>query len=145
VTVFDTPERGMEITRTFFKKVAGDHEIVEGLKSLNCIVEWRHLNPKFVLCWDVRGDSLEVLDGEAPEKPGLKVIFNPADIGHQIWSGQISAAKAIVTRKIKVQGNVTKLLKITPLQKSGVPYYLKTLKELGYESFIPANAGAAAD
>ncbi len=143
--VFATPEQGTELTRTFFEKIAQQPDIVEGLKSLACVVEFRHVDPKFSVSWDLRGDGLQVLVGELEEKPALKVIYKPADVAHQVWSGEISAARAIMTRKIKVQGNVTKLLKITPLQKKVFPFYLDTLRELGHEEFIPENAGAGAD
>ena len=143
--VFATPEQGTAITRTFFEKIAGQPDIVAGLQSLACVVEFRHIDPKFSVCWDLRGEGLRVLVGAPEDKPALKVLFKPADVAHQIWTGEISAARAIMTRKIKVQGNVTKLLKITPLQKKVFPFYLDTLRELGHEEFIPEHAGAGAD
>lgn len=145
MSVFTTAEEGTEIIRTFFEKLAGQPDIVKGLQKLACVVEFRHVDPKFSVSWDLHGEGLKVLVGELDEKPGLKVIFRPADVGHQIWSGEISAARAIMTRKVKVQGNVTKLLKITPLQKKAYTFYLDTLRELGHEDLIPADAGAGAD
>lgn len=142
---FTTAEQGTEITRLFFEKIAKQEHIVSRLKSLNCVVEFRHTEPKFSVSWDLRGEGLQVLVGDLSEKPALKLFFKPADIGHQVWSGQISAARAIMTRKIKVQGNVSKLLKITPLQKEAFQFYLDTLRELGREDLIPADAGAGAD
>lgn len=143
--IFTSAEQGTKIIRTFFEKIAQQPDIVKGLQSLNCVVEFRHIDPKFSVSWDLRGDGLAVLVGELKEKPALKVIYRPADVGHQVWSGQISAARAIMTRKVKVQGNVTKILKITPLQKTAYTYYLDTLRELGHEDLIPADAGAGAD
>ena len=142
---YTTPEEGTEILRTFFEKLAGQPDIVDGLQKLNCVVEFRHVEPKFSVSWDLRGHGLQVLTGELTEKPALKVIFKPAAVGHEIWSGQIGAARAIMNRKVKVQGNVTKLLKITPLQKKAYTFYLDTLRELGHEDLIPADAGAGAD
>ena len=52
------------------------------------------------------------------------------------WQGKVNLPLAMAKSKIKVEGNVAKMLKVAPLSKKLFPQYIETLKADGRDDLL---------
>jgi putative sterol carrier protein len=93
----------------------------EGQKSL---VVFRYHDPDVTLWVD-----------DPPGEPDVQLSLS-SDNAHRTWSNKFNVLVGITRKKVKVTGDATKVLKLTPLLRKFAIAYNETLREMGKESII---------
>jgi len=63
-------------------------------------------------------------------------LLMSTETSNAYWQGKVNLPFAMARGKVKVEGNVAKLLTLSPLSKKLVPIYLEMLKEDGRDDLI---------
>ncbi len=127
-----------EISKTVIKmydKMKEDQEVKKKTSAINKLIVYKYFNPDVEIWWDTREGKFEYGAGEAPGKFDVRMTLS-ADDAHRAWSNKLNAVMAITRKKIKVEGAITDLLKLTSLQKKFAEAYNQALTEMGKQDII---------
>lgn len=115
-------------------KVSKDEELVTKYGKANKLILYTYTDPDVQLWLDARG-KFEYGAGDPPGKPDLHLTLS-ADDGHRAWAEKLNVVMAISRKKFKVEGSITTMMSLAPLQKRFTAAYLETLKEMGREDLL---------
>jgi len=104
-------------------------------KELRNLLVFSYHDPEVTVWIDSRGEKTKWGAGPLPGEPDV-VMSLCADDGHRSWSNKFNVILGIARRKIKVTGDATKVLKLTPLLRKFAIAYNDTLREMGREDII---------
>jgi putative sterol carrier protein len=104
----------------------------EGNKNL---LVFNYHDPDVRIWIDSRGDEVKWGAGDPPGDPDVQLSLS-SDNAHRTWSNKFNVLVGITRKKIKVSGDATKVLKLTPLLKKFAIAYNDTLREMGKDSII---------
>lgn len=126
-----------EIYRAFFERLSSHPEIGPALGQSGLIVSFRVDRPSGLLTLNCRnavaaGRPFTFSFGPTEEKPDLTLVAE-ADTIHGFWLGKVNVVTAMVTGKIKAEGNIASAMKLMPVLKSVFELYPSVLKEIGRE------------
>ena len=124
-----------EAVTGMLKKAEQDPVIVKKTEGLNFLVVYEYTNPDINIWIDSRGEETVWGRGDPPEEPNI-VMSLSSDDAHRAWSNKLNVMLAITRRKLKIRGQATKLLKMTPLLKRWAVCYNAQLREMGMEEII---------
>ena len=116
-------------------KAAEDPVIVKKTEGLKYMVLYEYTDPDLRIWIDSRGEETTFGRGDPPEEPNI-VMSLSADDAHKAWSNKLNVMVAIARRKLRIRGEATKLLKMTPLLKRWAVCYNNQLREMGLEGII---------
>ncbi|MEW6440793.1 MAG: SCP2 sterol-binding domain-containing protein [bacterium] len=131
---------GEEVSKAvigMFDKSLEDPAIRDKMESLKNLLVFTYHDPEVRIWIDSRGDVLRFGTGDPPGPPDVEMALC-ADDAHRTWSNRFNVMVAITRKKIKLTGNATKVLKLTPLLRKLALAYNETLREIGKESIILA-------
>ena len=123
-----------------FDKMFEDESIKSKIAGLDSVVAYTYHDPDITIWMDARGDGVECGAGSAgdlPCKPAVQFSLS-ADDAHRVWSNKLNVMVSIAKKKIKLEGNATKVLKLVPLVRQFAIKYNEKLTEMGKESIILA-------
>ncbi|MBU0991918.1 MAG: SCP2 sterol-binding domain-containing protein [Proteobacteria bacterium] len=118
-----------------FEKTFADEAIKSKVASLNVMLAYCYSDPDITIWFDSTDGKVAYGTGEPPGKPHVKFTLS-ADDAHRVWSNKLNVMVSIAKRKIKLEGNATRILKLTPLLRTFALNYNEKLKEMGKESII---------
>jgi len=120
-----------------FEKGSEDEELRTSMQKVDQLIwfDYTQDGPDCSFYVDSRGGKVLVGPGKPTEEPDL-VMSLSADDAHLSWSNKLNPVTAIATRRIKVKGSPTALLKLAPKLKKVSQVYAEVLKELGWEDKI---------
>lgn len=118
-----------------FEKTFEDEQVKLKVASLNVLLAYVYSDPDITIWFDTRDGKLEYGAGDPPGKPAVQFTLS-ADDAHRVWSNKLNVMVSIAKKKIKLEGNATRILKLTPLLRTFAANYNAKLKEMGKESII---------
>lgn len=118
-----------------FEKTFQDEQVKSKVASLNVLLAYVYSDPDITIWFDSRDGKVEYGTGEPPGKPAVKFTLS-ADDAHRVWSNKLNVMVSIAKKKIKLEGNATRILKLTPLLRTFAVNYNAKLKDMGKESII---------
>jgi hypothetical protein len=118
-----------------FDKVKEDEVLVQKYCAVPKLTLYRYTDLGLAVWLDTRGGTFKYGTGEPGEKPNL-LMEMVADDGHRAWQEKLNVVMWISRKKIKLEGTITDMMALGPLQKKFTAAYLETLKEIGREDFI---------
>ena len=120
-----------------FEKGSEDEELRTSMQKVDQLIwfDYTQDGPDCSFHVDSRGGKSLVGPGKPGEEPDL-IMSLSADDAHLSWSNKLNPVTAIATRRIKVKGSPTALLKLAPKLKKVSQVYAEALKELGWEDKI---------
>ena len=124
-----------EAVTGMLEKAAEDPVIVKKTEGLKYLVLYEYKDPDIKIWIDSRGEETLVGRGDPPEEPNIHMSMD-ADNAHRAWSNKLNVMLAIARKRLKIKGDATKLLKMTPLLRRWAVCYNAQLKEMGKEDII---------
>ena len=73
--------------------------------------------------------------GESTLKVDLTFTCS-ADFSHEFWQGKVNIVSALLSGKVKAEGNMPQAVKLLPALKPVYNLYPQILKEIGREDLI---------
>jgi hypothetical protein len=113
----------------FLQKAMAEPDVGKAFAGTNSLMKVVFTDPDLTLWIDCRQSPPAFLPG-SEEAPGLELTMT-ADSGHRFWLGRLSLPVALTSRKIKVKGPTSKLMKILPVLKPIYRRYEEFLKDQG--------------
>ena len=117
------------------EKAKQDPVIVKRTEGMNFLVLYEYTNPDIKFWVDSRGEETTYGMGEPAEEP-TTVISMDSDDAHRAWSNKLNVMLAITRKKLRIRGEATKLLKMTPLLKRWAICYNAQLREMGKDNIV---------
>jgi hypothetical protein len=100
--------------------------------AIGTTLQVTYTDPHGIFWLDNSVDPPRVLTGDAvPDSPADVEMTMSADDGHQLWLGELNAAKALASRRIQVTGSLMKLLALLPVLKPAFAEYRAYLDRSG--------------
>ncbi len=123
-------QKADEFLYEFFLKTKTDPSLFEGWKNLGMTVGVQI--PDLGLGYTIDCSSLKdvIITKGYPEKPKAALKLN-SDVFHSLWIGKLNIVWAFSMRKIKTEGNIASIMKLTSLMPKGIEMYKGYLKEKG--------------
>ncbi|MCE5212766.1 MAG: SCP2 sterol-binding domain-containing protein [Deltaproteobacteria bacterium] len=120
-----------------FEECKKESDVFEGLKKINQLIwyDCTENGPNCSVWVDTRGGKLLAGPGKPAENPDLTLSMS-ADHAHKAWSNKASPIVAITTKKIRIKGNATSLLKLSPHLKKVAEIYNRVLEENSLSNLI---------
>jgi putative sterol carrier protein len=116
-----------------FREAFEDDEIGPKLRETGIVLQFRFSEPDAIVLVDTV--SATVTDGIGTRKP-TAVMSTSADTGNAYWQGKVNLPLAMARGRVKMEGNVAGLLKLTPLGKKLYSRYVGTLKRDGRDDLL---------
>lgn len=137
---FKDQDEMLAIQRLFFERVARDPVIAPQLRKSNLIIRFKALEPEAVVTINCRepsteGDSVTLVFGPSDLAADLTIISS-ADFSHEFWQGKANIIGALLSGKVKAEGDFSQAAKIMPVLKPIAAIYVQNLRELGREDLI---------
>ena len=124
----------LRYTGGIFLKAFEDPELLPKIKEANLVFAVKCTEPDSAITVDFV--NLKVSKG-ADESADAALLMS-TDTSNAYWQGKVNLPFAMARGKVKVEGNVAKLLTLSPLSKKLVPIYLEMLEEDGREDLVVA-------
>lgn len=131
------PSQPVQAFVRLFEKASEDEDLKTSMQKVDQLIwfDYTQDGPDCSFHVDSRGGKSLVGPGRPGEEPDLTMSLS-ADDAHLSWSNKLNPVTAIATRRIKVKGSPTALLKLAPKLKKVSQVYADVLKELGWEDKI---------
>ena len=129
---FANEDELLKYTGGIFEQAFEDPELLPKIKSANLVFAVKCTEPDSAITVDFV--NLKVSKG-ADESADAALLMS-TETSNAYWQGKVNLPFAMARGKVKVEGNVAKLLTLSPLSKKLVPIYLDMLKADGRDDLI---------
>ena len=122
----------LRYTGGIFEKAFQDPELLPKIKEAALVFAVKCTEPDSAITVDFV--KLQVSKGADGTEDAA--LLMSTDTSNAYWQGKVNLPFAMARGKVKVEGNVAKLLTLSPLSKKLVPIYLEMLKEDGRDDLV---------
>ncbi len=123
-------QKADEFLYEFLLKTKTDHDLFEGWKNLGMVVGLKASDLDLGYSLDCTSGTDVVITKGYPDKPKAALKMNSDDF-QNLLIGKLNLIWAFSSRKIKTEGNIASILKLTPLMPKLINLYKVSLKEKG--------------
>ena len=116
-----------------FETAFADPELGAKLAATGLVLKLVCTEPDSSLVIDT---AKKTVRADASREPADATMTMSSDTANGYWQGKVNLVFAIARGKVKVEGPVGKLLKLTPLSKRLFPVYIERLKADGRDDLI---------
>lgn len=116
-----------------FETAFTDEEMRTKLVDTGLVLRFSFSDPDTDIVIDL--GAAQVLPEGTEVAPAATVVMT-AETGNAYWQGKVNLPLAMAKRKIKVDGNISGLLKLAPLAKKLYPVYVETLRQDGRDDLV---------
>ena len=120
--VYTDAEQLYAVLRRVFDTVKERPDAIESFTKSNLVIRLRLTEPTAEVLLDGRQPPLEVFFGARPGKADLDLVM-PADLLHEIWSGQRKLRDVFFGGQIQTSGNVFRAMKLADLFREAERVY----------------------
>lgn len=106
----------------FLKVLLHDEEAVEKVRDANVSFLLKYFDPDCSIHVDCVPSPAVVTFSTDEQNADVELTMS-ADNGHLMWLGELNMMGAMAMRKIKVKGNVGKMIGLMPLMTMATPRY----------------------
>ncbi|MGB3484287.1 MAG: SCP2 sterol-binding domain-containing protein [Mycobacterium sp.] len=92
------------------------------LRAAAMVLRYEFHEPDATLTLALREPAIAVFEGETDVVPDVTMRMS-ADDGDKFWRGNLNAAVALARGKVKVEGEIAKVLRLIPAAKPVYPLY----------------------
>lgn len=119
-------------TGGIFEQAFADPELSPKLKATGLVFQLRCTEPDSALTIDMVQQVVTKGAGGAADA----TLVMTTETSNAYWQGKVNLPFAMARGKVKVEGNVAKLLALSPLAKKLYPVYVQMLKADGRDDLI---------
>jgi putative sterol carrier protein len=116
-----------------FEKGFHDPELGPRMEATGMVFQMKCTEPESYLTIDMGGKKVyQGQDGP----PADAALLMSTETSNAYWQGKVNLPFAMARGKVKIEGNVAKLLALSPLGKKLFPNYVASLKADGREDLL---------
>jgi hypothetical protein len=117
VPIFDSAEQAEKVYLELFEILLSDEEVIARAKSVDRTLHLILTKPDL--------EFFVTHDGVIPGPDGRREIKlkMSCDTGHVLWTGQLLVPLAVATGKLRIKGNVAKVLEFVPALQPAFDLY----------------------
>jgi putative sterol carrier protein len=130
---FAKPEEVYRYIGGIFESAFADPELAGKLAATGLVLKMVCTNPDAALVIDTPNGKVI---SEAFANPSDAIMTMDSEVANGYWQGKVNLTFAMARGKVKVEGPIAKLLKLTPLSKRLFPVYVAQLRADGREDLI---------
>lgn len=130
---FSTSDEVRRYLGGIFETAFADAELGPKLTATGLVVKLVYTDPDASIVIDTPSRQVR-LAGEDDKTDATMTMTS--DTGNEYWQGKVNLTFAIARGKVKVDGQIAKLLKLAPLSKKLFPVYLDRLTSDGRTDLI---------
>jgi putative sterol carrier protein len=132
---FTSSEQLYDIFTGFMKDMAADPVLGPKFVKSKTAFRINYTDPDASILVDCTHDPIQITEGASDSKPDVELTMK-ADNGHLFWMGELKITTAITKRKVKVNGQVTKMMNLLPALNPAFARYRSYLAEKGYDDLL---------
>jgi putative sterol carrier protein len=132
---FTTSEQLYDVFTGFMKDMAADPVLGPKFVKSKTAFRINYTAPDASILLDCTHDPIQITEGASDSKPDVELTMK-ADNGHLFWMGKLKITTAITKRKVKVNGQVTKMMNLLPALDPAFARYRSYLAEKGYDDLL---------
>ena len=132
---FTTSEQLYGVFTGFMKDMAADPVLGPKFVKSKTAFRINYTDPDASILIDCTHDPIQITEGASDSKPDVELTMK-ADNGHLFWMGKLKITTAITKRKVKVSGQVTKMMNLLPALDPAFARYRSYLAEKGYDDLL---------
>ncbi|GAA5156566.1 hypothetical protein GCM10023321_32490 [Pseudonocardia eucalypti] len=135
--VFSSQQEAEQVLSEFLEHITSDPELRPKFVAAATSFRANYHDPDCFVSLATTVDPPAVRSGDAAKAKEVDVnMFMSADDGHKFWLGQLNLPMALARKKVRVEGQIPKLLKLLPAMQPAFGMYRTFLKERGMEDKI---------
>lgn len=135
MTFFTSTEQLYAVFTGFMKDIAADPELGPKFVKSKTAFRINYTDPDASILVDCTHDPIQITEGPSDAKSDVELTMK-ADNGHLFWLGKLKITTAITRRKVKVNGQVTKMMNLLPALDPAFVRYRAYLTEKGYDDLL---------
>lgn len=139
MAVFSSPQEAESVFGAFMEHVTSDPELRPKFVAAATSFRANYTDPDCTISLVTTVDPPVVRRGASAKAEQVEVdMFMSSDDGHRFWLGELNIPMALARRKVRVDGQIGKLLKLLPALQPAFAMYRTFLKERGMEDKLEA-------
>lgn len=131
MATFQDAQEVYDVLGTFLDEITKDPDLRPRFVSANTSFMVNQTDPECQILVDCTTDPPRVVNAPSGETAEIQ-LFMTADDGHKFWLGKLNAPIALARKQLKVQGPLSKLMKLLPAVQPAFPRYKAFLEEKGH-------------
>jgi putative sterol carrier protein len=132
---FTSSEQLYDVFMGFMKDMAADPVLGPKFVKSKTAFRINYTDPDASILVDCTHDPIQITEGASDSKPDVELTMK-ADNGHLFWMGKLKITTAITKRKVKVNGQVSKMMNLLPALDPAFARYRSYLAEKGYDDLL---------
>ncbi|BCO37695.1 hypothetical protein BMW24_001225 [Mycobacterium heckeshornense] len=132
---FSSAEQLYDVFTGFMRDMAADPQLGPKFVQSKTVFRINYIDPDASILVDCTQDPIQITEGLSDVKPDVQLTMK-ADDGHLFWMGKLKITTAITKRKIKVAGQVAKMMNLLPALDPAFARYRAYLAEKGYGELL---------
>jgi uncharacterized protein YfaP (DUF2135 family) len=114
----------------FMRQLAGDPRLAPKFLASKTTFRIHFTDPEAWILVDCTSDPLRVIEN-AVDQAGEVDLTMSAEDGHQFWLGNLRIASALARKKVKVTGQLPKMMSLLPAMQPAFKLYRQYLLDTG--------------
>jgi alkyl sulfatase BDS1-like metallo-beta-lactamase superfamily hydrolase len=135
LAIFASSDQIYDVFAGFMEDMAADPVLGPKFVKSKTIFRINYTDPEASIIVDCTHDPIHVTQGPSDVKPDVELTMS-ADDGHEFWIGKLKITTAITKRKVKVNGQVTKMMNLLPALDPAFARYRTYLANKGYANLV---------
>jgi alkyl sulfatase BDS1-like metallo-beta-lactamase superfamily hydrolase len=135
LAIFTSSDQLYDIFVGFMEDMAADPVLGPKFVKSKTIFRINYTDPDASILVDCTHDPIHITQGPSDVKPDVELTMS-ADNGHDFWIGKLKITTAITKRKVKVNGQVTKMMNLLPALDPAFARYRTYLADKGYANLV---------
>jgi putative sterol carrier protein len=131
MTTFASSDEVYEVFVGFMREIAQDPVIGPKFVASKTSFRVHYTDPEAWILVDCKQDPLDIVSHAADRSADVDLTMR-ADDGHQFWLGNLRIATALARKKIKVTGQLPKMMSLLPAMQPAFKTYRQHLTDTGH-------------
>jgi putative sterol carrier protein len=132
MATFQSSEEVYDVLGTFLDEITKAPDLKAKFVNANTSFLVTQTDPESRILVDCTVDPPRVINDPGPDDDGEIHMFMSSDDAHKFWQGKLNATIALAKKQIKVQGPLSKLMKLLPAMQPAFGRYRTFLEERGH-------------
>ena len=136
MATFQSAQEVYDTLGTFLAEITSAPDLRPKFVSANTSFLVTQTDPDSRILVDCTVDPPRVINDPGPGDDGEIHMFMSSDDAHKFWQGKLNATIALAKKQIKVQGPLSKLMKLLPAMQPAFGRYKTFLQEHGHSDKV---------
>lgn len=134
---FSSTDELYTVMAGFMREMAADPELAPRLRAARVSFKVEHTDPQASIVVDCHQNPPAVHAPAGDQASDVQLAMS-ADDGHRFWLGELAVMPALATKRVKVSGQMMKMMGLLPAMEPAFKKYRAYLEANGYADKITA-------